>query len=162
MKQFKPTTQLMLAGCAALGLGMGVGTFATGDQPAPSAVPDPPAAAAQPAGAASDPILAEAVPAAPDAPAIEFAVNKSGLTYGPVPTDWAGDLNQLPDLIEVFTSEMEIGYMPREALFPDPSTLGGQDMASRSASVESASTSPVYAADGETIIGDFVFGGNDS
>lgn len=84
---------------------------------------------------------------------VKYNVNADGQTYGSVPADWQGDVGQLPDLVEVVATNGDIGYMPKEVVFPQPDGLQSRS--------ETKSSAPVFDKDGNTRIGDFVFEGKD-
>lgn len=90
----------------------------------------------------------------PAASKIWPSTNDSGDTFGLMPDNWTR-LQELPDLISAIADDGTEGYVRRDAVFPDPTTLTpGQVVDSTGAKI------PVYAQDGTTVIGTLTLTGS--
>lgn len=83
----------------------------------------------------------------------EVRVNEAGQTYGQFVL---GDPATAPDLIEAIADDGSIGYIEKGEMFPElPDSVGAA--LEMSANADEPRSVPLFASDGETVIGTFTF-----
>lgn len=91
----------------------------------------------------------------------DFATTEDGRTFGKLPVDGeALPINGIPDLVAVIADNGVTGYVEREALFGiegEPQTPE-EALAQQTQGLEEERV-PVYAEDGETVVGEYTIGG---